>query len=134
LDLTRTRERPARGNRAGHPQQTTKENPVTTQLAFTDTPEPTDGGIPPRFRPWHYVLVTKLVDYDGDDDFEGEAEYVGEGYDDVEAARESAVGGYEEGGVWDNWAGAWVVEPEWSSEVEMTAEGSAPYSARPTAA
>lgn len=107
---------------------------TTEQATLPGAPEATTTNIPTRFRPWHYVLVTKLVDYDGDDDFEGEAEYVGEGYDDVEAARESATGGYEEGGVWDNWAGAWVVEPDWSGEVEMTAEGSAPYSARPTAA
>ncbi|MFF9036421.1 hypothetical protein ACF090_13225 [Streptomyces sp. NPDC014892] len=106
---------------------------TTEQPALPGTPEPTTANIPPRHRPWRYILVTKLVDYDDDGD-ETEAEYVPEGYDDLEAAQASATGGFEEGGVWDNWAGVWVVEPDWSDEVEMTAEGSAPYSARPEAA
>lgn len=103
---------------------------TTDQLAIDGAPEAVTANIPPRHRPWRYLVITELVDYDGDGEEAG-TEYVQEGYDDEDRARQE-VGGVDEVGVWDNWAGVWVVEPEWSGEVEMTAEGSAPYSARPT--
>ena len=103
----------------------------TEQPTLFGAPETTPAD--ERHRPWHYILVSRLVDYDDDDEETG-VDYVGEGYDDLDAAREEVLDAFEEDGVWDNWVGVWVVEPEWSDEVEMTAEGSAPYSARPAAA
>lgn len=107
----------------------------TEHPTLPGSPDPEPANIAPRFRPWHYMLVTQFIDTD-DDGEDLEPEYEGEGYDDLDRAREAAAAGWcgHEAGVWDNWAGVWVVEPGWSDDVEMTAEGSAPYSVRPEAA
>jgi hypothetical protein len=36
-----------------------------------------------------------------------------------------------EGGVIDSWTGDWLVEPDWSEEVDITVEGFARYDLRP---
>lgn len=105
---------------------------TTEQATLPGAPEAPAANIPPRHRPWHYLVITEFVDYDDDGEETG-TEYVPEGYDDEDQARQEVGAGFDEVGVWDNWAGVWIVEPDWSDEVEMTAEGPAPYSLRPEA-
>jgi hypothetical protein len=86
-----------------------------------------------RFRPWHYILAIRIDTVFRD---EGEEGFRSEGYDDEQVARTNAAdyddGGYGTAGVWDNWAGGWLVEPDWADEVEMVAEGWSRYDLRPT--
>jgi hypothetical protein len=98
-------------------------------------------------RPSHYLLVTReFRDYEygdeygddctveADDDYtvkgDDDYDYTFEGYDDLDHARADMLL-FEESGIFDNWTGQWVDEPYFVDELDMFAEGSAPYAARP---
>lgn len=97
-----------------------------------------DLGVRPsqRLRPPHYLLLTRdklvdlgSVDLDADDPEEDDGTFevtVIDGFDVF------TPGDWDDDAVWDNWAGEWVVAPEWTQWVEMTAEGSTRYDLRPS--
>jgi hypothetical protein len=93
---------------------------------------------PHPMRPAHYLLISREIgddakisygayDYEPDD-----YDYTVENYDDLARARQSiSPYEWEQSGIFDNWTGEWIDTPDFADDIEMLAEGSAPYAARP---
>jgi len=89
-------------------------------------------------RPTRYLLVTReFRDYEYGDEYDDDYtvdddyyDYTYKGYDDLGHARADTLR-FEESGIFDNWDGQWIDEPDFADQLYMFAEGSAPYAARP---
>ncbi|MGH3573385.1 MAG: hypothetical protein ACRDUW_16370 [Pseudonocardiaceae bacterium] len=89
-----------------------------------------------QLRPYHYLLITREIRHGAEiraynfkpDDYD----YTVEGYHDLARARaDMSFEDVGESGIFDNWTGEWVDEPDLADDLDMLAEGSAPYAARP---
>lgn len=93
-----------------------------------------------RLRPPHYLVIEKYTDWfasDSDSDDLPKAEIrIVMATDDEDRARENAEPEslfQDEQGVFDNWDGSWVVEPDWADECSIEPEGWTRYDLRPSA-
>lgn len=89
-----------------------------------------------RLRPPHYIVIERHVDWLGAEENEDpKVEFRVEAETDDETHARHVAKACEsvasDGvGVFDNWAGGWLVEPDWSRACPVVAEGFARYDLR----